>query len=77
MAFNKLMITSISCFNSIKNMERAQEFRRKLCRAWEELCVNDVIATITANEFLFSPIGQEYPFLQVSEIFQSRPATSA
>ena len=25
----------------------------------------------------FSPIGQEYPFLQVSEIFLSRPAISA
>ena len=25
----------------------------------------------------FSPIGQEYPFLQVSEIFLSRPAVSA
>ena len=27
--------------------------------------------------FYFSPIGQEYPFLQVSEIFLSRPAISA
>ena len=26
---------------------------------------------------VFSPIGQEYPFLQVSEIFLSRPAISA
>ena len=25
----------------------------------------------------FSPIGQEYPFLQVSEIFLSQPAISA
>ena len=25
----------------------------------------------------FSPTGQEYPFLQVSEIFLSRPAISA
>ena len=27
--------------------------------------------------YYFSPIGQEYPFLQVSEIFLSRPAVSA
>ena len=26
---------------------------------------------------IFSPIGQEYPFLQVSEIFLPRPALSA
>ena len=26
---------------------------------------------------IFSPIGQEYPFLQMSEIFLSRPAISA
>ena len=29
------------------------------------------------EEPFFSPIGQEYPFLQVSEIFLSRPAVSA
>ena len=28
-------------------------------------------------EKFFSPIGQEYPFLQVSEIFLSQPAVSA
>ena len=26
--------------------------------------------------FFFSPIGQEYPFVQVSEIFLSQPAVS-
>ena len=30
-----------------------------------------------STDKLFSPIGQEYPFLQVSEIFLSRPAISA
>ena len=30
-----------------------------------------------ADDMFFSPIGQEYPFLQVSEIFLSRPAVSA
>ena len=30
-----------------------------------------------ADDMFFSPIGQEYPFLQVSEIFLSRPVVSA
>ena len=29
------------------------------------------------KDILFSPIGQEYPFIQVSEIFLSQPAVSA
>ena len=29
------------------------------------------------SQIIFSRIGQEYPFLQVSEIFLSRPAISA
>ena len=32
---------------------------------------------LKSEEIYFSPIGQEYPFLQVSEIFLSRPAVSA
>ena len=35
------------------------------------------ILSASAYEVYFSPIGQEYPFLQVSEIFLSRPAISA
>ena len=31
-----------------------QEYRQRLCHAWEEPCVNDVIATVTANEFFIS-----------------------
>ena len=33
--------------------------------------------TRSGNVAFFSPTGQEYPFLQVSEIFLSRPAISA
>ena len=29
------------------------------------------------NEWIFSPTRQEYPFLQLSEIFRSRPPISA
>ena len=35
------------------------------------------ILLLTSIEDIFLPIGQEYPFLQVSEIFLSRPAVSA
>ena len=35
------------------------------------------IALIISDRKYFSPIGQEYPFLQVSETFLSRPAISA
>ena len=38
------------------------------------VCFNDLE---TCEELIFSPIGQEYPFLLVSEIFLSRPAISA
>ena len=36
-----------------------------------------VYGSVEVVLFIFSPIGQEYPFLQVSEIFLSRPAISA
>ena len=40
-----------------------------------------IVSQIVKKKYLkyssFSPIGQEYPFLQVSEIFLSLPAISA
>ena len=38
---------------------------------------SNITSTCTLRDFIFSLIGQEYPFLQVSEIFLSWPAVSA